>query len=347
MFEILKSAARSVYRAFLTLCPGVGYREKEERLKQKLAYRKARRDFVAAEMDFVHRGRFRGRLATLIMAACIVCWGLVFFLGATISSKPFLLTTNITSAQVVSSSPAAGDAGAPAFAALRASALAQTDTSPTHAASGTRTLETNSPPNAPELSNSADRKRVDSLEIDRVTTFLSYFGVKDKSGYEWAHIICASILAGLTGTLTNMLMLCCAAALVGALVNYAVQGLKQSRQYAARRDNETSIFGHRRVFTSLSGTLVTGLGLGFASFLASIAGIAFFNVLLPLDPLKSYQASVCSASLLSLVVALLPDQALLFIESRVNRATRLATIARRNEEQERIGVDSAEPRRPD
>lgn len=151
-----------------------------------------------------------------------------------------------------------------------------------------------------------------------------------------------------------MLILSCLAAMIGSLCNYAVQALKQSRNFAHAAASGQGVdslsstmispsFGHRRVFCSFSATVVTGVSLGFASFLACAAGLMVFPNLVEIGTQAGYEKSACLASLISLVVALFPDGALLFIENRVNNASQLAAIAARQVQAGRFPLSAAAP----
>ncbi|MGH7132923.1 MAG: hypothetical protein ACREJO_13365 [Phycisphaerales bacterium] len=197
------------------------------------------------------------------------------------------------------------------------------------------------------------------LDSDRVERFIGMFHITS----QWGQVLFCMGVSLLTLVYTNMLVLSCLAALVGSMCNYAVQSLKQARNEAAQRvemERQDSAsagapaatgagagggagggdpgapvkfvsvksktpFGHRRVFSSLTATVVTGVSLGFAAFLLCSVGVLILpRVFGSGGTTDGFDNAVCFASLMAFLFALFPDTFLLVIENRVNTAARLA-----------------------
>jgi len=383
-------------RFFKVFLPGIGYKEKTEHIRLKTEYQLARQHSASIGLEFRQRTRFRGGLAFVCIVMVALAWCVVFVLGQSVSAKPFQLLLNIVSSKVMAAEKAAASAErsaagesltSPAATGSTASAVSTqptTPSAPTASATSTQpattaaTTVTVGPsttlasifekmrpaPVAPPADPPADPSAAaaakaagEKLDIDRVTNFIGYLYQGNLStGEERVHLIFAVVILLLTSLQTNMLILACLAAVSGALCNYAVQALKQSREVlaqsmrmaashepgAAQQTQAPSLransFGHRRVFSSLSATCVTGVSLGFAAFLACSAGFLIFPQFVRQDSPEGYQVAVCTASFLAFVVALFPDSALLFIENRVNKASNLAVAAR----QQRADIERGE-----
>lgn len=328
--------------------PGIGLDEKIKYIKARSEYRLVRQQDISIAQEFIHRGRFRGGFAVLCIVLAVIAWCTVFTLGKSLSAAPFQLLVNVVSSRIASA-PADRPlpSSPPLFWAMRG--MAAVSPSNAGAALPLPDGEETSPPAAARSAASfpaADPTAVSGpLDIDRVTNFISYFGLDA----EWQHLVVAGVISLLTMLYTNMLILACLASLIGSMCNYAVQALKQSREYANqavisqaeiehstkggvaaphRTPYQSSMYGHRRVFSSLSATVVTGISLGFVAFLACTAGLLVFQQVMDLNSPGGYQRAVCFASLIAFLVALFPDGALLFIENRVNNATQLAKTAK-------------------
>lgn len=337
--------------AFKSYFPGMFYAEKKQRLEERSAYRIARQREIAIGQEFVHRGRFRGNAAMLCIATCVIIWCGLFVLGSHISTTPFQLLMNIVSASTTDSTASnfVGPLPLRTFEHMRK----HSSNVPSIQSDDLQTANTQSPtgPNS-----AANVSKNPSVDVDRVTNYIQYIIGKRQS--ELWYLLAAFVACIFTSIHSNMLILSCIAAIVGSLCNYAVQALKQAREFSAGSIQSAearaggidtsmksspispSIFGHRRVFTSFSATVVVGLGLGFAAFLICTAGLLLVPSIMKGESPQSYHIAVSTTSLIAFVVALLPDRALLFIETRVNDATRMA-VAARSQRREAIRGDSS------
>jgi len=138
---------------------------------------------------------------------------------------------------------------------------------------------------------------------------------------DWTVLIGSWVLGFMGYPYTNLLLLTWLSATLGSLVNYTVLALRQSSAAQSKR-------GAGRMFYSLTGSMIVGVGLGFTMYVAIVGGATVITKSgLSIASSDDYANKAGIISLLTLLAALFPGWFLSLLETRLRDSKSQASAA--------------------